>query len=536
LKFIKENRWLLACIFLMLAFFLIIGELAFGSPGTWNKRLVYSYPGGDSAFWRIYDVMGDSLRDSIAASLPADTTISLSTDSMYEIDMGYNKTIDTSAWYYAPPAPIMPYAGYIADSSVLNLGGLYINGGDSITAAFKVYNAEGPGTIFQSSGDGDFAYGFAQLAFMGAANYSWSDSGQAQRWGSKGDYTWFLYNSGDTDQTHKLGEAARWSTPSVPGAGDVWVIVAGGTDTTRKNYAVEWEGKWYAHGRDNRNETAVQLIGANEGYGLYALSQSLHGVRFSSQGGSNYTGLYVANGMRVDDSLYSPIIRGVIAQTDTGAILILGQNHPDVYYGPSATGTGSEAWQLVAYDSSNSQPVPLSKFTIVPIGGGDKIVNTTHEGGKLNVLVDLDTFEVSLTYPGMCFDRDTVVVTSDGQIDTVTGYAIASTIPIPSQSTMTTVFLIYYRNGTAQPGVYLNVCNYNVSQDTVNQAIIGPISEAAKTNSNGIAYTEVPKSYVFSDSLKSLYDIYIRYRGKIIYEWEDLYIPDVDTFRLTIQD
>ena len=97
------------------------------------------------------------------------------------------------------------------------------------------------------------------------------------------------------------------------------------------------------------------------------------------------------------------------------------------------------------------------------------------------------------------------------------------------------VFLVYKRQGVGTKGARLIVLNLNTANDTsVVPVIIGPVRKFGATDSIGFVQLCVPVSTIYDDSLKSLYDITLQFRGSVIARWDDLFLPDQDTIRLLV--
>ncbi len=78
--------------------------------------------------------------------------------------------------------------------------------------------------------------------------------------------------------------------------------------------------------------------------------------------------------------------------------------------------------------------------------------------------------------------------------------------------------------------------NNSVATDTTTGEVIGTILEKDKTNSSGYVVLYLPKSYIYHDSLKSLFDFSLTYAGRTVKTWPKFYIPNQDTVRLTVEN
>lgn len=123
---------------------------------------------------------------------------------------------------------------------------------------------------------------------------------------------------------------------------------------------------------------------------------------------------------------------------------------------------------------------------------------------------------------------DTTVV-----YDTLTVYDTVFSIG-GSASPLSTVFLSYNRDGSPQKGAVLVLQNENVATDSTLDVILGPIYKFDITDSTGVAQVQIPRSYIFHDSTKGLYNAVLRFRGRVVKHWPDLWVPDADTFRIIV--
>jgi len=66
--------------------------------------------------------------------------------------------------------------------------------------------------------------------------------------------------------------------------------------------------------------------------------------------------------------------------------------------------------------------------------------------------------------------------------------------------------------------------------------LIGPYMKTAQSDTAGlVVIIDVPKTYLFNDSTLGLYDISLSYGGRVIVSWQDVFIPNQDTLRMTVQ-
>lgn len=120
--------------------------------------------------------------------------------------------------------------------------------------------------------------------------------------------------------------------------------------------------------------------------------------------------------------------------------------------------------------------------------------------------------------------------------DTIEGYMIQLPAPPGGPLDMASVNVFYFRDGTAIKGARLFARNQNVATDTTNNVLIGPVQVTDYSNNQGLATVSVPKSYIYHDSLKALYDISLYHGSKLVKLWQDYWVPDQDTVRLVVEE
>ena len=138
--------------------------------------------------------------------------------------------------------------------------------------------------------------------------------------------------------------------------------------------------------------------------------------------------------------------------------------------------------------------------------------------------------------PGYSIPNHSFTIASAAYSDTIKGYQIQLPAPPVGGVPTTTVVIFYYRHGTAVKGARLVVRNQNVATDTTNDVVIGPVEVSKYTDGDGFAYVFAPRSYIYNDSLKALYDISLYHRGRLVKLWSDHWLPDQDTLRLVVED
>lgn len=109
-----------------------------------------------------------------------------------------------------------------------------------------------------------------------------------------------------------------------------------------------------------------------------------------------------------------------------------------------------------------------------------------------------------------------------------------SGIPFPSNPLQCNVFVFYEQNGSPKSGAWLIIQNPNLATDSTRKVVMGPIFKYSPTDGNGYVSLSVPRSYLFHDSTKGLYDIELKVNGKVVKQWSDQWVPNADTLRLRV--
>lgn len=254
--------------------------------------------------------------------------------------------------------------------------------------------------------------------------------------------------------------------PSDTALGYTWV----------QNYAIQAEGpaSFYSRLIKTGGETAFQIHGKGTGTALNIYSDSAdQAVRFS--GGSEGHGLVINSGtdggraVWIQSNDTGVVVTGSLADmvgdvignrtgsvdtvlnldasggSDTTAIKTLATNNPNLFYGPTASGSGANNWSVYVYDTANSEMVSGAYVSVRTLAGALEGRQKTGTSGvtQPNFTVDLDTFVVSITQPGRWLedgDPDTIVVASDGQVDTVSVYFDDVTVSAPASENLCTVY------------------------------------------------------------------------------------------------
>lgn len=425
-----------------------------------------------------------------------------------------------------------------------HLTGLKIIGNDADSGLFYVNNAGGRGVELVGTTNALYAYSSdnATVRLSNASSYPtfWiAQSGTGEAF--KAEITSTTNTNQVFEIEHDGNGAGLWvrandTSAAVQiynyGTGEGLNIVAEANDalqlqigagaTAGTYYGMEIEGGVYWHGRQGEDEDAFRLHSSGTGLPFYLWPDSSYrpGMRISG-----------------DSGLFVPA--GIVPEigTDTSQIKTVATNNPNLFYGPTASGSGANEWNIVVLDTTGGVTVGAvsrAKVSIYDMAASLDGQVYTNSSGVSTFTVDLDSFTVVVTKAGTGMQQsspnDTLIVAANGQTDTVYVTFISYSQP----PYLSSVFLYYYDHGYPTDGARLVIRNENVVYDSTQGLVMGPILQYDVTDTTGLASVVVPKSYLFSDSLQSLYDIGLTYRGRIVKTWSDVYIPDQDTLRLTL--
>lgn len=217
--------------------------------------------------------------------------------------------------------------------------------------------------------------------------------------------------------------------------------------------------------------------------------------------------------------------------------------YPSVFLGGS--GSGVNAWTLYFADTTGSGAVksgwvmmPRIDVDVDALGGAPEANLRTDASGKIIITSPLDSFIVSASGQQRFWLPDTGKLSAGGQVDTFLGFSSLGSIFAAGSPPLVTVFLSYHRNGAGLAKARLVVRNENVGTDTSTGNLVGPVYEWDLTDTLGLASVAVVSSAYYHDSVKSLYDIVLiaPFSHKTLYTWNDVYIENTDTVRLTISE
>jgi hypothetical protein len=211
------------------------------------------------------------------------------------------------------------------------------------------------------------------------------------------------------------------------------------------------------------------------------------------------------------------------------------------YNNANCVGGGAYVARFLVRDTNTNPDVPIdaAKVTIHYDSSTGAVRNWWWTDGTGYVEFGLDNGDYSAvtSKPGLASAAALdFTIASAGYQDTIDGYMIEFPAAPGGPLAMASVNVFYFKSGAAVKGARLIARNQNVATDTVNQVVIGPVQVTDYSNSQGLATVSVPKSYIFHDTLKGLYDISLYHGSKLVKLWEDYWVPDQDTVRLVVEE
>lgn len=150
---------------------------------------------------------------------------------------------------------------------------------------------------------------------------------------------------------------------------------------------------------------------------------------------------YAASGDSLPDNpIFLEYNPAVTATVDTSDILALAQNHPSVFYGPTALGSGTDTFTYIAYDSATGEVVNGVVITGRNINGTLIGPQTSVLGGKTEwTPTEGDSLLFTALENGTYFwETDTVIAPANGGVDTIFGY------PVPSPASASGSYVSMY--------------------------------------------------------------------------------------------
>ena len=259
--------------------------------------------------------------------------------------------------------------------------------------------------------------------------------------------------------------------------------------------------------------------------------------------------VYASNAGQFDTNTYKAVAAGNPsifygpAAPDTNAmkaaILHLAQEHP-TDFGTSVegnlivipmTGTGPYSVKIYAVDTSKNPDIAVQGINVVAKNGTGAPVRSGTTGPLGYIQFNFDdtgTYYIFGTGPLYQFGDDTLHVLPATDSTRVIGRTLAS------QPGMTWIFVEVSGPKSKRTGLQLAVSNLNKATDTTTGKILIPYLTSAYTDTSGFAAVQVPRSYIYSDSLKSLVNITLSSGTNVITPWNKFYVPNQDTVRLVV--
>lgn len=301
------------------------------------------------------------------------------------------------------------FVHYDSAEAILRLSNLYvIDQVDNDSAAVIIRGPSDHGLEISAGGANDAV---RKISSSGHGEYVYSDNEVGVRWTSGGverdDYAWLVTQTGQ-------GDAIRWGTETANDSGDVFEIIAGGTDTTVHNMALQIEGLSHLHGRHGRDEHGVLLHAYNQGYAAYLYSDNSPGLRISNAGGGD-------SSIILGGSIQFGANQGIAGYVDSVRKQV----------SAVTSGLGNDRVTLYAVDTSGTDAaVSDVVFTFKDMSGND-LGNIRTKSGGYNYFdwTATDTLLVTGVLVGYVWSgmadgtNDSLIITGD-QTDTLFGYNI----------------------------------------------------------------------------------------------------------------
>jgi hypothetical protein len=261
---------------------------------------------------------------------------------------------------------------------------------------------------------------------------------------------------------------------------------------------------------------AVALSASGSGSGLLAASVSGDDIRGDITGTLD-TVSYVKDG-------------NISSETDTALIKVCGQNNPDIFYGPTASGSGAKTYTIYIADTTGGDTV-LTPHVIVSaysLSGVLQAGMSTDSYGKVVYSTDLDSLMVVASRRNFFADPDTIGVIETGQVDTLFGYH--GTVPSSGSPDLCRLYgFLYDVSGNPDTGAAVaawlpgGVC---LSDST----IISPFKVEGSSDSTGYFYLDlIPSVKLVPDTTR--YEITIRRSDGTILR-ERVIVPDEESWLL----
>ena len=173
--------------------------------------------------------------------------------------------------------------------------------------------------------------------------------------------------------------------------------------------------------------------------------------------------------------------------------------YPEIFFGPSATGFGSDTVRVFAIDTSGTDnAVEDVKITVNNAAGNTVASQNTIGDGSATFTLDPATYTLLGRKTGYVFPTASLVVAGDDDSTAFNGYDLGSTISLPSSPDQSTVYGYVYDNAgnTIQYATVIFTLSEKL-KDTCNSTIIIPIEHVTVTDENGLFQQELLKTDCF---------------------------------------
>ncbi len=278
------------------------------------------------------------------------------------------------------------------------------------------------------------------------------------------------------------------------------------------HYAIQWEGGVYGHGRENRDEHALNLTGTGAGQGLYTINlEGSWGTRFSG-------GLYSGR-VKIEDADDTALwVVGDIESADTNRMLLhavdslretvtsvvnydsialvvndsLTDDHGAGAWTSGSAGAGTDTLRIYAYDSTTAISAVVEDATVTAVNPGGNVVAQfqTNASGYVDFTLDAATdYSISAVGPPGKY-WTAVTITNDAGLndlqDSIIGWSLSQSVPAASQVCAVSV-VVRDAAGEAIKNVWVHasLTRSNIV-DSNGYAVVNK-TRKAKTDSTGTA-------------------------------------------------
>ena len=221
--------------------------------------------------------------------------------------------------------------------------------------------------------------------------------------------------------------------------------------------------------------------------------------------------------------------------TDTADIKTLATNNPSLFYGPTATGTGTDTITTYVVDTSGTDTLLSDvKVTMKDAGGSVVGVGISGANGIVTFYQDAGTYTViakqASSAPTMHFFTSRSLVLAGGNVanDTMPGYDMS--IDAPTGSNGCTVYgYVYGPDNSAAENAEVFFELPDGFNDTCGGTIIGKFTEKTRTDTVGYFSQELFKSKCLENGT---YTVRVEMKGGMLTKTKEFTIPDSSSFKL----